>query len=477
MRIDDLLNPMRAIVALLLCFPAVLPPQTTSAAPESPDSASTPFSFATLEGHAKTLAAAPYQPPNSALPEPIAHLNWDQMQAIQFRRDQALWHDRTLPFEIRFFHLGLFNKVPVAMFEVVDGRSHSIDFNPALFNYGKSGVDSQLLPKNLGYAGFQLALKTDLAHDIAAFQGASYFRAVGAAGQYGISARGLAVDCGLSRPEEFPIFTAFWFERSAPDVKTLTVYALLDSPSVTGAYRFVVTPGEPLAMDITATLFIRKAVERLGIAPLTSMYLCGENDRRMAHDFRPEIHDSDGLAMVTGRGEWLWRPLNDPPTLRVSSFVDENPRGFGLLQRDRNFDHYQDDGVFYDRRPSIWIEPKPLAGSSSGWGKGAVQLVEIPTVDETFDNIVAFWNPAQPAKPGDSLRLAYRMFWGWKMPAPELATVRATRTGMGGVVGQPRKYYSWRFAVDFAGGDLAKLDPKTPVEPVITASRGEIEIK
>jgi glucan biosynthesis protein len=163
---------------------------------------------------------------------------------------------------------------------------------------------------------------------------------------------------------------------------------------VTGAYRFLIKPGTTQMMDVDAALYPRKPIERVGIAPLTSMFLYAENDKRISNDWRPEIHDSDGLAMWTGHGEWIWRPLVNPAHLRFNAYADNNPRGFGLMQRDRDFDHYQDDGVFYDRRPSLWVEPK------SGWGKGSIQLVEIPTVDETFDNIVAFWNPEAKPQPG-----------------------------------------------------------------------------
>jgi glucans biosynthesis protein len=255
------------------------------------------------------------------------------------------------------------------------------------------------------------------------------------------------------------------------DAGTLTVYALMDSPSVAGAYRFDIYPAATLVMDVDAALYPRKEIERLGTAPLTSMFQYGENDRRLANDWRPEIHDSDGLAIWNGSGEWLWRPLVNPAHVRFNAYYDENPRGFGLLQRDRNFDHYQDDGAFYDRRPSLWVEPK------SGWGKGSIQLVEIPTIDETSDNIVAFWNPADKPQSGQELLYGCRLYWGAQMPIRSpLAQVVATRTGLGGVVGQKRTHFSWRFVVDFAGGDLSILGKNAKVEPVITASRGQIEI-
>jgi len=458
--------------SLLLVLAAPL----RAADPPAGAPATVAFSFDLLKAHAQNLARAAYQPPSSTLPSPIADLTWDQMMAIGYKQERAMWSDMPSPFRVRFFHLGLYNKTPVKMYEIHDGRARLIGYDPAMFSYGKSGVNGEALPKDLGFAGFQLAFADNFKMDIAAFQGASYFRAIGGQKQYGMSARGLAIDCGMTRPEEFPIFTSYFLERPKPGAKSLVVYGLLDSPSVSGAYKFDITPGDTLTMDIDASIYVRKPIERLGIAPLTSMYQCGENDRRLAYDFRPEIHDSDGLSMWTGGGEWIWRPVLNPTGVRFNMYIDDNPRGFGLLQRDNNFDHYQDDGVFYDRRPSVWIEPKSHNGQS-GWGKGSVQLIEIPTQDETFDNLVSFWSPAEPVKAGDEMSYSYRLNWGRKMPAwPSLGWVEATRTGMGGVVGQKRKHYSWRFAIDFTNVDTSSLPEGTKVEPVISASRGEIEI-
>jgi periplasmic glucans biosynthesis protein len=429
------------------------------------------FDYAWLKGQARALANAIYRPPLSHLPDPVQALDWDQYQAIRYRADHALWAQDSRRFQVKFFHLGLYFRNPVRMYEVVDGQAQELAYDATMFDYGQSGLEGSHLPKDLGFAGFRGHFYTDLERDIVAFLGASYFRAVGGEMQYGLSARGLAIDCGMERAEEFPMFTAFWLERPAPDAGTLTVYALMDSPSLAGAYRFNIAPAATLVMEVDAALYPRKDIARLGVAPLTSMFQYGENDRREAHDWRPEIHDSDGLAMWTGSGEWIWRPLANPASLRFSAFLDQNPRGFGLLQRDRDFDHYQDDGAFYDRRPSLWVEPK------SGWGKGSIQLVEIPTFDETADNIVAFWNPTDQPQPGQELLFGYRLHWGARMPArPPLAQAVATRTGLGGVVGQKRTYFSWRFVVDFAGGNLPILGKDVKVEPVITASRGQIEI-
>lgn len=429
------------------------------------------FDFAWLKGHARTLASEPYKSRKGDTPESLKKLSWDDYQAIQFRPEKSLWQDEGSAFHAQLFHLGLYFQTPVKIYEVIGGEARQLGYDPDYFRYsGEQSLED--LPEDLGYAGFRVQFHTNFKLDLAAFLGASYFRAVGEEMQYGLSARGLAIDTGMSREEEFPEFVAFWLEKPAPGSDKLTVYALLDSPSITGAYVFDLFPGRNMVMKVSAALYPRKAIERLGIAPLTSMYQVGENDRRMGYDWRPEIHDSDGLALWTGAGERIWRPLVNPRQVQVNSFLDDNPRGFGLLQRDRDFANYQDDGVFYDRRPSLWVEP------GEAWGKGAVMLVEIPTRDETFDNIVAFWNPETPLTPGEEHLMSYRLTWGDTMPAEphELAITQATRTGLGGVVGQERTYFSWRFAVDFSGGVLGMLGPDAEVEPVITVSRGDVEI-
>lgn len=428
------------------------------------------FDYAALKGRARALAGAAHRPPQTLAPDFLRRLTYDQYQAIRFRRERALWAERDTGFRLELFHMGRGFKEPVELYEMIDGEARPIRYSPDMFKFAGSGIDAGAAPPSLGFAGFRVHTAINWSEDAAVFLGASYFRAKGGESrQFGLSARGLAIDTA-EEIEEFPRFVAFWFEQPPSESRTLVFYGLLDSPSASGAYRFALTPGEPLLMDVDAAIYPRKPIRRLGVAPLTSMYQCGENDRRMANDWRPEIHDSDGLAIWTGGGERIWRPLTNPRSVRVSSYLDENPRGFGLLQRDRDFEHYQDDGVFYESRPSLWIEPK------GDWGKGAVQLVELTAPNETFDNIVAYWNPATPPRPGDELLYGYRMYWGKRTPfAPTLAQTVATRTGLGGIVGLKRRYFSWRFAVDFAGGELAALAPGARVEPVISVSRGVIE--
>ena len=430
-----------------------------------------PFDYARLKGIAHSLAAAPYQAPPEKLPPAIERLDWDHWQAIRFRDDRSMWVGDGLRFQVRFFHLGFRISKPVRLFSVDEGFSQEILYDPAMFDYGNSGLKGSEVPSNLGFAGFRLLFHTDWVRDFAAFQGASYFRAVDIDRQYGMSQRGLAIDCGAATKEEFPDFIAYYLEKPAKDSSVLTIYGLLDSPSVAGAYRFVIDASEPLTMDIDAALYPRKQIERVGIAPGTSMFFSGKNDHRSSEDWRPEIHDSDGLQMWTGAGEWIWRPLTDPTSVRVNSYADDSPHGFGLMQRERNFEQYQDDGVFYEKRASVWVEPK------SNWGKGAVTLVEIPTRDETMDNIVAFWTPAAKPQKGQEYLYGYKLYWTRENPfGPKLATVHATRTGIGGVVGQKRAHFSWRFVVDFAGGDLPLLGGSAKVAPSIAASRGRVEI-
>jgi len=357
------------------------------------------------------------------------------------------------------------------MYEVAGGMAREIGFDAGLFDYTHAGVAAAALPADVGFGGFRIHHHTDWTRDCAAFQGASYFRAVDGELQYGLSQRGLALNCGLSGPEEFPDFIAFYLERPARESSRLSVYGLLDSPSVSGAYRFVIDVDDTLVMDIDAALYPRRAIERLGVAPATSMFLCGKNDRRVANDWRPEIHDSDGLQIASGAGEWIWRPLVNPPAAQVNSYIGDSPRGFGLMQRERRFAQYQDDSAFYEKRPCAWAEPK------APWGKGAVMLVELPTADETNDNVVAFWTPAEPPQPGREYLYGYRLYWCRDNPhGPALAQARATWSGIGGVLGQKRQHFAWRFVVDFAGGDLDALAEHAHVTPVISASRGRIEL-
>ncbi|MFC0282177.1 glucan biosynthesis protein [Camelimonas abortus] len=438
--------------------------------------APSPFSFEALKARARALAARPHEPrpsPDRAILEAI---DYDAHGKIRFRPQDALFANGPGAYPVTFFHLGRFFQKPVRMMVAKDGEAREIIYETRYFDM-PADSPAQKLRQNAGFAGFRYqesrfgdqTKKPWQTNDWVAFLGASYFRAIGGLYQYGLSARGVAIDTAVAgKGEEFPDFTEFCFETPTNDGPTVTVYALLEGPSVTGAYRFDMTRGsDDVTMDITAALYVRQAVDRLGLAPLTSMYWFSERAKPTMVDWRPEVHDSDGLAMWTGAGERIWRPLNNPPYITASAFLDDNPRGFGLMQRDRNFDHYQ-DGVHYERRPSAWVEPV------GQWGKGSVQLVELPTDDEIHDNIVAMWVPAQPARPGQSHELRYRLLWvnGDPYFPDSLARCVATRMGNGGVPGQPRPKGVRKFMVEFSGGPLKDLKFGEKPEVVLSASRG-----
>jgi periplasmic glucans biosynthesis protein len=417
------------------------------------------FDLADVAERARKLAAEPFREPKSQVPDWLLKITYDQWRDIRFRPEHALWRDRKSPFQVELFHPGLYYNRTVDLNVVARDGVHPLPFSPSHFDYGKNDFASKV-PQDLGYAGFRVHApikRRDYYDEVIVFLGASYFRAVGKDEVFGLSARGLAIDTGESWGEEFPWFKEFWLVTPAAGSKELTVYALLDSPSLAGAYRFVIAPGEQTAVNVECRLFLRKEVRKIGIAPLTSMFYHGENTTRWFPDFRPEAHDSDGVLLNLGSGEWLWRPLDNPRTLSVSGLQTEDPKGFGLLQRDRDFDHYQDLETRADRRPSVWIAPR------APWGKGRVEVVEIPTGADVNDNVVAYWVPATPAKPGEPAAFAYTMYWYGDDPSrPPGGQVVATRRDT------PEKDVH-RFVIDFAGGNL----PKIPAERIL---RGDVTV-
>jgi glucans biosynthesis protein len=428
-----------------------------------------PFSFEGLKALARRKLAQPYAAPPKPWPEALNRIDYQRWGEITFDTDQALFKDSRFP--VTFFHLGKFFQQPVAIHAVEAGQAREVLYDPTYFHMPHDSPAHQL-PKGVGFAGFRVQEPREgkldwRKNDWVAFLGASYFRAIGELYQYGLSARAVAIDTVVAgKSEEFPSFTEVYIERPASDA--VTVYALLEGPSIVGACRFVMTRGRGVVMDIDQAMFLRQPVARFGLAPLTSMYWYSETAKAKAADWRPEVHDSDGLAIWTGSGEHLWRPLNNPDHVQVSAFADQDPKGFGLLQRDRVFDHYQ-DGVNYEKRPSLWVEPK------GRWGKGAVQLVELPTDDEIQDNILACWVPEKPAAAGSEFELGYRLYWQADEPHPtDLARCVATRLGKGGQPGQPRPPGVRKFLVEFLGGPLASLPFGTKPDMALETSSGRI---
>jgi len=366
-----------------------------------------PFARNDVIAMAQDLASRPYAE-RAMVPQEWQDLTYQQYRSIRFLLDKGLWYGSDAPFNVDFFAPGLYFPRAVQVSTIDDGMATPVAFDLAMFDKSED-VPQLPVDESLGFSGFRLRAemhrpgKTD---EFCVFQGASYFRAIGLHEAYGLSARGLALKTGDPDGEEFPEFIRFWLEHPKPGQRNMVVHALMDSPSVSGAYRFEVTPGQDCIMDVEATLFPRVALEHVGIAPGTSMFLFDQTNHNRFDDFRPAVHDSDGLMIRNGVGEVLWRPLANPARLQISSFVDMNPRGFGLMQRKREFSDYADLEANYHKRPSLWVEPK------GDWGKGTVTLVEIPADQEIYDNIVAYWRPSEPYAAGAQIDMSYRLIWG-----------------------------------------------------------------
>ena len=440
--------------------------------------AAAPFTFDLLKARARELVAQPYRPPARLDDELAKQMDYDEMGRVKHHFADAVFKSGPGPFPIEMINVGIYNRNGVQFHVVEHGEARELLYDPNYFDHRPDSPFSKV-PASVGFGGFRIheahAGENDWLHKLpwAVFQGASYFRTVGELGEFGISARGLALDVAVAdRNEEFPDFTKFWV-APGPENDEITVYALLEGPSIVGAYRFVMQRAKAIVMNVECQLNVRAENKRFGIAPLTSMYWFSETKKETAIDWRPEVHDSDGLSMWTGSGERLWRPLNNPPRIMMSAFSDNNPRGFGLSQRDRIFDHYV-DGVNYNLRPSLWVEPLPSA-YGPGWGRGWVELCEIPTDDEIHDNIVAMWVPEKPVPAGAELQLAYRLHWAAEEPFQSgLARVVATRLGRGGQPGQPRPKGVRKFDIEFLGGPLASLPWGARPELVVNASRGSL---
>ena len=450
-----------SLVATAIAIPALaqgsLPP------PSGPPA----FTHEMVKELARQLAAKAHEPPSVVSPKGAVEFDYDQYRQIRFRPERTIWRGEGLNFELQLLPTAWLFKTAVEITVVADGAELPLAPDNAYFDLGP--LAGKLPPESrLGFSGFRVTgpLNRPLVFDeIIVFQGASYFRALSQGQNYGLSARGLALNVGSQSGEEFPFFRRMWIEKPKQRASQIVIHALLDSPSVAGAYRFQVVPGTNTVVDVQATLYPRRDLTDVGIAPLTSMFLFSGINRSRIDDFRPAVHDSDGLAIVNGWSERIWRPLNNPRRLQTSDFLDENPRGFGLIQRSRDFANYQDLEAHYENRPSAWIEPR------QSWGAGTIRLLELPSDEEIHDNIVAFWKPAQPLAAGKEHVFNYAL--SWPDHAPRVwpgALVAATRSGL--INGPLRKSGIIQFAVDFQGHAVG-ADTEMPVAR-IDASAGAV---
>jgi glucans biosynthesis protein len=421
----------------------------------------TGFTFEEVRLRAQELASTPYIDRQKPLPDWLDKLTYDEYRDIRFAPVQSYWNRARLPFKLQFFHPGFVFKRTIQLNEVSAGVVKPIDFEKKFFDYGHNKVG--LLPTTIGFAGFRFHGNLNTPGDeLGVFQGASYFRFLCRKAVYGISARGLALDTGEPTGEEFPNFEEFWIVRPVAGAKSIACYALLDGPSATGAYRFEIVPGDETQMRVRAVVYLRKNPKVVGIAPLTSMFWHGKNSNEQTNDYRPEVHDSDGLLVHTGLGEWLWRPLDNPHAIKAMSFMDFNPIGFGLMQRERRFSAYEDLEANYHARPNVWVEPV------GDWGKGSVRLIELPTADETSDNIVAFWVPETLPEQGLPIDLQYVLHWNLDQNEQTLAHVFSTRHGRSRTFETDLE----RFIIDFEGANFKKTESDAPIQPVVWAGEG-----
>ncbi|KIT15797.1 glucan biosynthesis protein [Jannaschia aquimarina] len=417
---------------------------------------SEPFGADTVREMARDLASRPFEL-RPSVPRPWRDLTYDEYRTIWFNTSKAVWQGTDAPFRMDLFHPGLYFPRAVEVDVVQDDTAHRLAFDYDLFDRTDRAPDLPI-DETMGYSGLRLRTEFDtpgIFREFAVFQGASYFRAIAEGQVYGLSARGLALRTGDAEGEEFPDFTHFWVEEPVPGDDSIVMHALLDSPSVAGAYRFTIQPGPACVMEVEATLFPRVDLDHVGLAPLTSMFLYDGTNRWRFRDFRPAIHDSDGLLIWNGAGEMIWRPLANPTTLQVSSFVDDNPRGFGLMQRADRLSDFADLEAHYERRPCLWIEP------SGDWGRGVVRLVEIPSDEEIYDNIVAYWRPREPLAAGSEHSFAYRMTWGTETNGaapPRRDVPRVTETLIGDNFSRDRQVAAIEFEPHaLLEGDLSDI--------------------
>jgi periplasmic glucans biosynthesis protein len=426
------------------------------------------FSFLTVRELARSLAARPYHPEqNDDLPDALKKLNYDQYQAIKFRPERSLWKEERVRFIAQFFPRGYLYLFPVTIHVIADGQVSDLAFSPEQFDFGTNRIPPNLPPR-LQFAGFRLLYPLNSPQkmdEVAEFLGASYFRVLGAGQRYGSSVRGLAIDTGEPTGEEFPRFTEFWLEKPPSLAGGVRIYALMDSPSLAGAYRFVIEPGDTTSVEVESSLFFRKSPKKIGIAPLGSLFLVGQNRTHYIPDYRPQVHDADGLLVEAGAGDWRWRPLVNPAnTHRISQWPAAEAKKFGLMQREREFRDYDDLESRFELRPSYWVEP------GERWGPGAVELVEIPSPNEYNDNVVAYWSPRNLPAAGQELHLTYRVSASLSGPAEgPVLRVRSTRLRPE-TDGRPP-----RFVIDFAGSTPSSADLSAAGAAHVEVSQGRVQ--
>lgn len=431
----------------------------------SPPPPPQPFDQNSILGLARELAKSPYKPPPGDLPDFLSGLSYEQYVAIRAKPSANVWSDDNVGFAIEPLHRGFVFSAPMQIFVVENGMPRRLEYKAGNFEFGSIQPPANV--PDIAFSGFRILARRDNAFaEVAIFQGASFFRARAPGQILGVQARGLSVRTANSRGEEFPVFKAVWIEKPSLAENALVLHALLDSESLVGVYRMSIRPSEATIIDTEVTLLPRVNADVIGLATMSAKSISSPLDRRRPDDVRPYIAEINGLWMLTGNGEWIWRPTTNRSTLQISSFVDNNPRGFGFLMRDRDFETYLDDENHWELRPSLWIEPL------TDFGAGEVELVEIPSDTDTNNNCVAFWRPKGGLQAGRETSWAYRQFWCWAPPIrTPLATTIYSRAGRAGVQQRRR-----RFLVAFEGDILGDEQATADLKASLSTSPGQIQL-
>jgi glucans biosynthesis protein len=452
--------------------PAPVPPPAAPEAPgiggpDIPLGPSVPFAPGSVVDQARTLAKKPFVPMSADLPAPFKSLSGDQYNAIHTRPAGRIWGSEQVGFAIEPLHRGFLFTNPVDINLVAQGAAQRLVYDAKLFDFGAVALPAKL--PDIGFSGFRVLVAQNPSDsndsrfmEVASFQGANFFRALTQGQVPGLVSRALAVRLADPKGEDVPIFRSLWIEKPSLVANALIVHAVIDSETMTGAFRFTIRPGEATIIDTEATLFARAAVDNFGLGTMSATHLLGFMDHRKFDDYRPNVSEVSGLQIYTGAAEWVWRPVTNRDSLQISTFIDNKPRGFGLLIRDRSFEDYSDEDQHWEKRPSLWIEPL------GEWGEGGVQLIEIPSESEANDNILCFWRPKQPLAAGSETSFAYRQFWCWDPPErPNLARAMTSSSGRG--TGKRR-----RFFVDFEGDIFVDPDTSGEIMANLTTVGGTI---
>lgn len=418
--------------------------------------------FEILKDKAQQLLSNPYQDPKKKTTKGLSDLDYNRYKNLHFLADKSIWRKEGSPFQLQFLHPGYIYNYDVLVYELFDKKYRLIPYDRSMFDFSSLALN-ETTPDNLGFSGFKVhyPINTEEHTDeFLVFQGATYFRAISEKQWYGLSARGLATNTGMSYPEDFPIFKEFWIEKPDKASDRITIYALMDGKSAVGAFRFIAHPGKTTVIHVKASIILRKKVDRLGIAPLTSMYWYGENSETTISGANPEVHDSDGLLLHQDDNQWIWRPMANPKKPTVNSYAMERLRGFGLLQRDREFSSYEDEEMRYHIRPGAWVVPV------GDWGAGSVQTYRNPTNQDSDDNIGAFWVPAETPEVGKPFELEYKIYWISENP-DELKLGKCIATRVKPNSQDPDQKI---VQIDFKGDRLLDRENTSELEAVVTGS-------